>query len=77
MKQQYTAIIGATMKTTLSAAFGMMSSFSASFTPSARDCSRPNGAVHGSGPGRDCMRATTWRSAQIISSVADDAGRRR
>ena len=47
----------------------MMSSFSASFTPSARLCSRPKGPTR-FGPGRDCIRATTRRSAQIISSVA-------
>ena len=40
------AITGARMNTSLSAAFGMMSSFSASFTPSARLCSRPKGPLH-------------------------------
>ena len=61
-------MIGAMMKTTLSAAAGMMSSFSASFTPSARDCSRPNGPVR-FGPSRLCIRATTRRSAQIMTRV--------
>ena len=41
-----TAITGAITKTSLSAALGMMSSFSASFTPSARLCSRPKGPLH-------------------------------
>ncbi len=70
-KQVVAEMIGATMKTTRSAAFGMMSSLSASFTPSARLCSRPNGPTR-FGPGRDCIRATTRRSAQIVSRVSDD-----
>ena len=41
-----TAMTGASRKTTLSAALGMMSSLSASFTPSASDCSRPKGPLH-------------------------------
>ena len=60
---------GARMKTTLSAAFGMMSSFSASFTPSARLCSRPNGPCT-LGPIRCCIRATTRRSHQMLNSVS-------
>ena len=57
------------MKTALSAAVGMMSSFSASFTPSARLCSRPNGPCT-LGPIRCCMRATTRRSHQMLNSVS-------
>ena len=52
----------------LSAAFGMMSSFSASLMPSARLCSRPNGPTR-LGPMRCCMRATTRRSDQMVNSV--------
>ena len=63
------AITGARMKTTLSAAVGMMSSFSASFTPSARLCSRPNGPFT-FGPMRCCIRATTRRSNQMLNSVS-------
>ena len=40
------AMTGARRKTTLSAAFGMMSSLSASFTPSARLLQQAEGAVH-------------------------------
>ncbi len=40
-KAGITAMMGARKKTTLSAALGTMSSFSASLTPSASDCSRP------------------------------------
>ena len=47
-------ISGARMKTILSAAVGMMSSLSISFTPSASDCSRPQGPVR-FGPMRCCM----------------------
>ena len=68
MKQVVAEMIGARMKTTLSTALGRMSSFSASFTPSASDCSRPNGPVR-FGPGRDCIRPTTRRSAQIMIRV--------
>ena len=53
----------------MSAAFGMMSSFSASFTPSARDCSRPKGPFT-LGPMRCCIRATTRRSNQMLNSVS-------
>ena len=60
---------GATRKITLSAAVGMMSSFSASFTPSARDCRRPKGPFT-LGPMRCCMRATTRRSNQMLNSVS-------
>ena len=59
---------GARMKTTLSAAFGTMSSLSASLMPSASDCSRPNGPWY-FGPIRCCMRATTLRSPQMVSRV--------
>ena len=47
----------------------MMSSFSASFTPSARLCSRPNGPFT-LGPMRCCIRATTRRSNQMLNSVS-------
>ncbi len=47
-------MIGARMKTSLSAAVGMMSSFNISFTPSASDWSRPQGPVR-FGPMRCCM----------------------
>jgi hypothetical protein len=63
------AITGAIRNTTLSAAFGMMSSFSASFTPSARDWRRPKGPCT-LGPIRCCMRATTRRSNQMLNSVS-------
>ena len=63
------AITGARMKTALSAALGMMSSFSASFTPSARLCSRPKGPLT-LGPIRCCIRATTRRSYQMLKSVS-------
>src|SRR6187200_140440 len=61
-------ITGARMNTTLSAAFGTMSSLRPSLMPSARDCSRPNGPWY-FGPTRCCIRATTLRSPQIVSSV--------
>ena len=64
-----TAITGARRKTTLSAALGMMSSLSASFTPSASDCSSPKGPLR-FGPTRCCMRATTRRSNQMLNSVS-------
>ncbi len=63
------AITGARMNTSLSAAFGTMSSFNASFTPSARLCSRPNGPLT-FGPMRCCIRATTRRSNQMLNSVS-------
>jgi len=47
-------ISGATKKTILSAAVGMMSSLSISFTPSASDWSMPQGPVR-LGPMRCCM----------------------
>src|SRR6478735_12490150 len=62
------AMTGARTKTSLSAAFGVMSSLSASFTPSANDCSRPKGPCT-LGPMRCCMRATTRRSHQMLKSV--------
>ena len=62
-------MIGARTKTALSAACGVMSSFSASLMPSARPCSSPNGPTR-LGPMRICIRATTRRSAQIMMSVA-------
>ena len=62
-------MIGAITKTTLSAAFGMMSSLNTSFTPSASDCSRPKGPLT-LGPMRCCIRATTRRSNQIRNSVS-------
>ena len=64
-----TEITGAMMKTTLSAALGVMSSLSASFTPSARLWSRPKGPCM-LGPMRCCMRATTRRSHQMLNSVS-------
>ena len=63
------AMTGARTKTALSAALGMMSSFSASFTPSASDWSRPNGPCT-LGPMRCCIRATTRRSNQMLNSVS-------
>ena len=62
------AMTGASRNTTLSAFLGVRSSFSASFTPSARVCSRPNGPAR-LGPGRCCIRPMTRRSNQITSSV--------
>ena len=62
------AMTGASAKTTLSAFLGVRSSLSASFTPSARVCSRPNGPVR-LGPGRCCIRPMTRRSNQMTSSV--------
>ena len=53
----------------MSAALGMMSSFSASFTPSARHWSRPKGPCT-LGPMRCCIRATTRRSHQMLNSVS-------
>ena len=70
-KAGITASTGASTKTTLSAAFGVMSSLSASFTPSARLCSRPKGPCM-FGPIRCCMRATTRRSHQMLNSVSSD-----
>ena len=64
-----TASTGASRKTTLSAALGIRSSLSASFTPSASDCSRPNGPCT-LGPIRCCIRATTRRSHQMLNSVS-------
>ena len=63
------AITGARRKTALSAAFGIRSSFSASFTPSASDWSSPNGPCT-LGPMRCCIRATTRRSSQMLNSVS-------
>ena len=63
------AMIGARRKTTLSAAVGMRSSLSASFTPSASDWSRPKGPCT-LGPMRCCIRATTRRSNQMLKSVS-------
>ena len=51
---------------------GMMSSLKASFRPSARDCSRPNGPTR-FGPGRTGIRATTRRSYQTPKQRHDDA----
>ena len=62
------AMSGASVKTTLSAASGVMSSLSIDFMPSARVCSRPNGPLR-LGPGRCCMRPMTRRSNQMTSSV--------
>ena len=61
-------MIGAKIKTTLSAAAGMMSSLSASFTPSASDCRRPNFPTR-LGPVRSCIFANTRRSAQTAINV--------
>ena len=62
------AIIGAKIKTILSAAAGMMSSFSASFTPSAKDCNKPNFPTR-FGPVRSCILAKTRRSVQTANKV--------
>src|SRR5439155_2888194 len=59
-------MIGAKKYTTLSAARGMMSSLKASFSPSASDCSSPNGPTR-FGPGRTCIRATTRPPYQIAN----------
>ena len=59
---------GASMKTSLSAAFGVKSSLNMSFMPSASDCSRPNGPFM-VGPLRCCMTPTTRRSYQMVNSV--------
>ena len=67
-KQVVAEMIGAKMKTALSAAVGMMSSFNANLMPSANPCSKPKGPTR-FGPMRCCMRATTRRSAQIITNV--------
>ena len=67
-KQVVAEMIGARMKIALSAAVGMMSSFSASLIPSASPWSRPNGPTR-FGPTRCCILATTRRSAQIITRV--------
>ena len=69
MKQVVAAIIGAMTKTMRSAAFGMRSSLSASFTPSARDWSNPNLPTR-LGPIRICINATMRRSPQTESRVA-------
>ena len=69
MNAGITASTGARTKTTLSAALGMMSSFSASLTPSASDCSRPKGPCT-LGPMRCCIRATTRRSHQMLNRVS-------
>ena len=68
MKAGIVAIAGASTNSSLSTPRGMMSSFSGSFRPSISDCSRPNLPAR-FGPGRDCIRPMTRRSAQIISSV--------
>ena len=65
---QTAEMTGAKKYTTLSASVGMMSSLNASFSPSARLCSSPNGPCR-FGPGRCCIRATTRRSYQIVNSV--------
>ena len=70
-----TMITGAIRNTTLSAALGMMSSFSASFTPSARLCRRPNGPFT-FGPIRCCIRATTRRSHQMLNRVRSTSTRK-
>ena len=68
MKHVAVAIIGAIMKTTLSAAAGIMSSFRASFTPSESDCKRPNLPTR-LGPVRNCIFASTRRSVHTAMSV--------
>ena len=72
---QIAEIIGAKKKTTLSAAFGMMSSLNAIFRPSARVCSRPNGPdLVGAGahlhPGRRPGART--RSPNSVSQHQED-----
>ncbi len=67
-KDGMAAMIGARMNTIRSAPLGMMSSLRASFTPSARLCSRPKGPVR-LGPGRFCIRPMILRSATIMMST--------
>ena len=55
--------MGANTKTIRSAAFGIKSSFKASFTPSTKACSNPNLPTL-FGPLRCCIRATIRRSPQ-------------
>jgi len=62
-------MIGAAMKTILSARAGIMPSLKISFSASASDWSAPNGPFQ-LGPGRCCMRPTTLRSNQIANSVS-------
>ena len=78
-------MIGARTKTGLSAAFGMMSSFSVSLTPSARLCSRPNGPSR-FGPMRCCIRADDAalepdgeqrQERRRITKISDDLDERR
>ncbi len=61
-------ITGARTNTTLSAAFGTMSSFSISLTPSASDCSEPCGPTR-FGPTRCCIQDTARRSNRMLNSV--------
>ena len=68
MNAGISAIAGAMTNRTLSTPRGMMSSLSGSLRPSIRDCSRPNFPAL-FGPGRDCIRPITRRSAQIVISV--------
>ena len=70
IKQVVALIIGAKTKTTLSAAEGIMSSFSANLTPSANAWIKPNGPTR-FGPGRCCMRPTNRRSPQTDISVSN------
>jgi hypothetical protein len=56
-------MIGAITKTIRSAAFGIKSSFNASFTPSTSACNKPNFPTL-FGPLRCCILATILRSPQ-------------
>ena len=56
--------IGARLKIGRSAASGIRSSFSSSFTPSAIGCSSPCGPTR-YGPMRDCSRAANLRSSSV------------
>ena len=63
MKHAVVLIIGAITNTIRSAAFGIKSSFKASFTPSTKACSKPNLPTL-LGPLRCCILATILRSPQ-------------
>ena len=67
-KAQIVEMTGARKYTGLSALTGRISSLNASLSPSASDCSSPNGPTR-FGPTRCCIRATTRRSSQIMNSV--------
>ena len=68
IKHVVALMIGAIIKTILSAAAGIKSSLRASFTPSANPCRTPNFPTR-FGPRRICIRATIRRSAQTAIIV--------